>query len=441
MKLKMKMKKNKKKYTTMERKKNKTTDETDEEVEEDNSEEEEDDEDANIFNLQRTTVEEINKRKDEPKLKFKIKSNKVDITLHADKKHVLQKATNTLKSKILRDSIHDNKELQMMQTFADVLDTTRTTANAKQKQTNYLVHALHHAYSIRDKILKNNTKLQAVTKKSEEDNATSSKTRKGSKIQAVNRDIAKLDLQDQGYTRPSTLILLPTRADACTLVQSLIEIYGGKMINQKERFFEEYGPEPPNPRTNNHYFEGNTNDDFVLGIKLTRKLLRLFSRRSDSDIIIASPLSLRVMFENSKPAFLSSITLLIVDPAEHILMQNPAHLDFLMGEMTQVPKHPPPETDFSRVRAAFLDGLGSYIRQNIWISSCMFPELNSWSRNSNIQGMYKIAADDPGTVDALSEGSYSFENFVAEDVASMDDCRFSYFEDKVSHQHRCVNNH
>jgi U3 small nucleolar RNA-associated protein 25 len=47
-------------------------------------------------------------------------------------------------------------------------------------------------------------------------------------------------------------------------------------------------------------FEGNPDDNFRVGLKLTRKSVRLFTEFYGSDIIIASPLGLRMSIEKEE---------------------------------------------------------------------------------------------------------------------------------------------
>lgn len=54
-------------------------------------------------------------------------------------------------------------------------------------------------------------------------------------------------------------------------------------------------------------FKGNNDDNFKIGVSLERKKLDLFKNFYQSDIIIASPLGLRLAIEN-KGMFLSLIS-------------------------------------------------------------------------------------------------------------------------------------
>jgi len=126
------------------------------------------------------------------------------------------------------------------------------------------------------------------------------------------------DVQDQGFTRPSILILLPFRSSAIKWLESIIAHTPPPFfqIENITRFRKEFGlpegavdklasAEPDAyPRDHLETFKGNGDDNFRVGLKLTRKSVRLFSEFYGSDIIIASPLGLRLAIENEKYAVL-----------------------------------------------------------------------------------------------------------------------------------------
>ena len=122
------------------------------------------------------------------------------------------------------------------------------------------------------------------------------------------------DVQDQGFTRPSVLILLPFRSSGLKWLESLIAHTPPPafQIENIARFRKEFGlPEgvadkfasaEPDAYPPDHVetFEGNPDDNFRVGLKLTRKSLRLFTEFYGSDVIIASPLGLRMSIEKEK---------------------------------------------------------------------------------------------------------------------------------------------
>lgn len=54
------------------------------------------------------------------------------------------------------------------------------------------------------------------------------------------------------------------------------------------------------PRDHVEMFQGNCDDGFRVGVKFTRKSIKLFTEFYGSDVIIASPLGLRISIEKEK---------------------------------------------------------------------------------------------------------------------------------------------
>ena len=122
------------------------------------------------------------------------------------------------------------------------------------------------------------------------------------------------DIQDQGFTRPSILFLLPFRSSALNWLNALTSHTPAPdfQIENHSRFLAEYGLPPDtvdklataepgiHPVDHVETFKGNVDDSFRLGIKVTRKSIKLFSDFYGSDILIASPLGLRMSIEKEK---------------------------------------------------------------------------------------------------------------------------------------------
>jgi U3 small nucleolar RNA-associated protein 25 len=122
------------------------------------------------------------------------------------------------------------------------------------------------------------------------------------------------DVQDQGFTRPSVLVLLPFRNSAQAWVRALTVHTPSPdfQVEHRARFEREFGlPEgavdkllsaEPGTYPADHVstFAGNVDDSFRIGVKMTRKSVKLFSEFYGSDIIIASPLGLRMSMEKEK---------------------------------------------------------------------------------------------------------------------------------------------
>jgi U3 small nucleolar RNA-associated protein 25 len=165
------------------------------------------------------------------------------------------------------------------------------------------------------------------------------------------------DVQDQGFTRPSVLILLPFRSSALAWFNALTSHTPSPeyQIENRTRFTTEFGlpsgaidklatAEPGvYPPDHVENFKGNVDDSFRVGIKLTRKSIKAFTEFYGCDIIIASPLGLRqsiqkekyvnqklkycrtnVLFRNAD--YLSSVEMLVIDQLDALTMQNWDHV-------------------------------------------------------------------------------------------------------------------
>ena len=146
-------------------------------------------------------------------------------------------------------------------------------------------------------MLKNNERLSRATK--------------------TNPDALPEDVQDQGFTRPSILILLPFRSSALDWFRAITSHTPPPnfQIENQSRFLSEYGlpagvvdklvTAEPGTYAPDHVdtFKGNVDDNFRVGVKMTRKTVKLFADFYKCDIIIASPLGLRRSIEKEKFEF------------------------------------------------------------------------------------------------------------------------------------------
>lgn len=217
-------------------------------------------------------------------------------------------------------------------------------------------------------------------------------------------DEGALGERDRGFTRAQTLLLAPMRNTAhdavCRLRALWCGLGAGRQVEQWARFEEEFGAgdeqdrdqaqnqdtdtdqarrKDTRPPAFKHLFRGNTDDCFRLGIKFTRRAMRLFVDLHDADVIVASPLGLVLLQGSSaSPALdcLSSVELLVVEQADVLGMQNWEHAARVLQLLNGIPQQAR-GCDFARVRSAFLDGQARRVRQSLVLSRRAFPELNA----------------------------------------------------------------
>lgn len=294
----------------------------------------------------------------------------------------------------------------------------------------YLLHILNHVFKTRDRVMKNNEKIRAYN-----DALKNGTLKKGA---------VEPEFRDQGFTRPKALILLPTRNAAYELVEQIIKLSGSEQQENRKKFklqfFEDGAPSLGKPDDFKHIFKGNTNDFFSLGLKFTRKAVKLYSSFYNSDILVASPIGLSMILEDPKQSkrqydFLSSIEVLVVDHANQIEMQNWDHIGTVFKYLNKIPKdfH---GADFSRIRMWSVNDQARLMRQSMVFSEYLTPNVNSIvSRSQNIGGKVRYRPIFTAKTCIMSSVGLKikqiFQRFESPDPQSNHDARFKFFVNSV----------
>ncbi|CAO3653422.1 unnamed protein product [Cunninghamella echinulata] len=306
--------------------------------------------------------------------------------------------------------------------YQDIMFGNRSIENAKEIRNLYALHAINHITKNRDRIMKNNTKI----------------------VKAQKEDKEPGEFRDQGFTRPRVLIVLPFRNTVIDVVESLIKLSGCEQQDNKKRFYDQFNlleeekVDESKPIDFLETFKGNIDDHFRLGIKITKKSMKLFSDFYNSDILIASPLGLRTLIgsEGDKKRdhdFLSSIEVMILDQTTDFLMQNWEHIEHIFQHMNLIPNDSH-GCDISRIKNWYLDGKARYLRQTLIFANFLTPELNSlYSKYlKNTSGKLKIKQSYEGSImEVMAQVPQSFTRIDTTSLASMDEARFKFFIEKT----------
>ncbi|KAJ8770512.1 hypothetical protein K2173_018003 [Erythroxylum novogranatense] len=298
----------------------------------------------------------------------------------------------------------------------------------------YLMHSLNHIFRTRDLVKKNDSKVV--------------KHKESSKDEFIADD----NFLDHGFTRPKVLILLPMRHIAHRIVKRLIELTPQAYkvnVDHIDRFVDEFGVQDDEENMGNKsskpadyqaLFVGkNTDDNFMLGIKFTRKSIKLYSDFYSSDIIIASPLKLHDKIAKAEinkefdVDYLSSIEVLIIDHADIIAMQNWAFLTSVVEKLNRIPSKQH-GTDIMRIRKWYLEGHAKFYRQTILLGYYVNPDINALFNHQcvNYQGKVKLTCEYKGMLPkVLLQVRQIYERLDASSVIDADDARLEYFTKKV----------
>ncbi|KDN38367.1 hypothetical protein RSAG8_09571, partial [Rhizoctonia solani AG-8 WAC10335] len=244
-------------------------------------------------------------------------------------------------------------------------------------------HIVRHIQKHRKRIMANNARLLAHSKAA----AAATEAAKSDAAGSAKLSIPDppSDVRDQGFTRPTVLILLPFRNSALALVNMLISALVDRYSIKSEttappktenysRFQGEYGLPPgaedkllsaePGTYPSDHVrnLAGNTDDAFRLGIP--------------------SPLGLRMGIEREG-------CIMLIDQLDCLTMQNWTHLTHIIELCNVLPKEAN-GADFARIREYCLDGHSGYLRQTILLSAYETPQtralFNSAQLLKNVAG-------------------------------------------------------
>ncbi len=297
-------------------------------------------------------------------------------------------------------------------------------------------------------MLKNNDRLSRAARKAQENGKSAEET--------DDQDGEDDSYRDQGYTRPKVLILLPTRNSCARMVEAICAVCQPEKQEHRPRFDDTFVdrtstiPED-RPADFRDLFEGNDDDMFRIGLKFTRKTaVKFFAQFYNSDIILASPLGLRMAMgsddsvasskrdKNAKTDydFLSAIELVILDQADALLMQNWEHVEHVFSHLNRLPRRSSHDYDIRRLRSWYLDDQARYYRQTVVFSAFHTPVLAELFRGScsNWAGKVRVQPNEyNGVVGRLGVRGIqqTFSRFDAPTIDADPDARFDYFTKAV----------
>ena len=297
---------------------------------------------------------------------YKYLSNYKDIQVNWNDAEIRKNLMKIYLFHILNHLMKRKEEIELNDNIDKIINTIVMTDNQKINKELFRSHESEFLLEYYTKHVNPKTKLDDSF--NNEEFITYHKEIKNSYENLENKD--DINIKDQGFTSPKVLILVPYKKHAKIIMEQLIKLFSNenwKGITNKKKFLDEYS-------------EFDSMDDcFRLGINVSffENKMKLYTPFDESDIIIASPLGLKLAkpsdndksFKNSKVYdFLSSIEIFLMDFSEVFIYQNLEHLNEILSFLNKPPKNNQNIVDINRIKENYANNFGEYLRQNIIIS-------------------------------------------------------------------------
>ena len=297
---------------------------------------------------------------------YKYLSNYKDIQVNWNDAEIRKNLMKIYLFHILNHLMKRKEEIELNDNIDKIINTIVMTDNQKINKELFRSHESEFLLEYYTKHVNPKTKLDDSFNNKEF--ITYHKEIKNSYENLENKD--DINIKDQGFTSPKVLILVPYKKHAKIIMEQLIKLFSNenwKGITNKKKFLDEYS-------------EFDSMDDcFRLGINVSffENKMKLYTPFDESDIIIASPLGLKLAkpsdndksFKNSKVYdFLSSIEIFLMDFSEVFIYQNMEHLNEILSFLNKPPKNNQNIVDINRIKENYANNYGEYLRQNIIIS-------------------------------------------------------------------------
>jgi len=353
--------------------------------------------DVNITDIEKLITynksKEIFERENFYPLFYKYLSSYKDIQVNYNDSEIRKSLMKIYLFHILNHLLKRKEEIELNDNIDKIINTTIITDNQKLNKDLFISHENEFLNEYYTKHVNPKTKLDDSYPNM--DFITYHKEIKNNYENIENKD--DINIKDQGFTSPKVLILVPYKMHAKIIMEQLVKLFSNnnwKGITNKKKFMDEYS-------------EFDSMDDcFRLGIGVCffENKMKLYTPFDESDIIIASPLGLKLAkpsdndksFKNSKVYdFLSSIEIFLMDFSEVFIYQNLEHLNEILSFLNKPPKNNQNIVDINRIKENYANNFGEYLRQNIIISQfkCLDIDVAINDICKNING--KILLDGP----------------------------------------------